>query len=133
MTSLRSSTIGAVAAGGALGTGARDALARAFTVTPGHFPVTILVVNLLGALALGLAHSALLPGRDRLRPFVAVGFLGSFTTFGSVMVAAVDLGRLGSGATGWTYLAATIGGGLAAAWTGLRGGAALVGSQVAPR
>lgn len=129
MAPLRRSAIGAVVIGGALGTAVRDALTRAFTVTPGDFPTTILVVNLVGALALGLAHTALLPERDHLRPLLAVGFLGSFTTFGSVMVAVVDLDRLGDRTIAWTYLAVTVAGGLAAAWVGLRAGAALVAAR----
>jgi CrcB protein len=72
----------AVAAGGALGGGARWALGE---VVPGDgAPWATLAANvsgslLLGALVVGLA--AALPDDRRLRAFLAVGVLGSFTTF----------------------------------------------------
>ncbi len=84
-----------VAAGGALGTLARAGLDCAAAARPvgGLFaPWSILVVNVVGAFALGAlaaftgARSAAFPERARalarLRLFAGTGFVGAFTTYG---------------------------------------------------
>lgn len=121
-----------VAAGGALGSMARDLITQHLHAPAGEFPTSTLIVNLAGALALGLAHTALFPQHPSLRPLVAIGFLGSFTTFSGFTVAVVDTARLDHTTTAVVYAVATVAGGLAAAWTGLRVGTQLA-QQVSKR
>ena len=77
----------AVAAGGAIGAGARYALtAWARRALEGGAPAGTLIVNVLGCLLLGLIVPWLLAdGRDESRPeiraFLVFGVLGGFTTF----------------------------------------------------
>ncbi|BCN69767.1 CrcB family protein [Rhodococcus hoagii] len=73
-----------VAAGGAVGASIRYALALQF---PGIW--TILVINVLGSLLLGILAALL--GPDRLwRLFLGVGVLGGFTTFSTFAVDVVQ-------------------------------------------
>jgi len=83
-------------------------------------PVSTLLTNLLGCLALGLLVGAR-PDARWLRPFVGTGMLGGFTTFSTY---AVETDRLvpDRPAVALGYLAATTVGGLAAAAVGLRTG-----------
>lgn len=80
-----------VAAGGMIGALARAALTARASTTLATFPLSTQLVNAIGALALGLLLATLEQGRPRptLRPFLAVGVLGSFTTFSTL----VDDGR----------------------------------------
>lgn len=85
--------VASVFAGGCLGGLSRYAVTSAWRPLPHGFPVAVLVVNLTGALCLGLLVAAV-AGRDRmdwLRPLLGTGFLGAWTTFSAV---AVDLTRL---------------------------------------
>ncbi len=108
----------AIALAGALGAPSRYLLERSLSRRFGAgFPWGTLVVNLLGAAALGL-----LAGRadiHQVNPDLAriagIGFLGAFTTFSTFMVEATRLrlpARLG-------YLSASIGGGLVLAAVGV--------------
>ncbi len=77
----------AIAAGGAVGTSARVGWLWLAPITPGAWPTTIFLENLLGAFALGLLLGALSRGRGPawLRsPFFTTGALGSFTTFSNL-------------------------------------------------
>ena len=87
-----------VALGGALGAVARYgtgvAVARAWGT--GGFPLGVLAVNILGSFLMGMfvvyaAHR----GMTHLAPFVAVGFLGGFTTFSAFSLEAVLLWERG--------------------------------------
>ena len=87
-----------VAIGGALGAMSRYGIDRAFT---GIFGATVLgtfAVNISGSFLLGLFAAAV---DDRfglspeLRAVVAVGFLGSYTTFSTLTVAGVQLAHDG--------------------------------------
>ena len=74
----------AVAAGGALGSPARYALEEAFPAPAGAFPAATFAINVSGAFALGLFVIAVIerfPPSRYLRPFVATGLLGAYTTF----------------------------------------------------
>ena len=85
-----------VCAGGCIGTGARVAMIAAFPVTSG-FPGAMLLINLLGAFALGLLLEALLrrerggAGGVRLRLFLGTGLLGGFTSYSALAEAVVAL------------------------------------------
>jgi len=110
----------AVAAGGAVGTAMRAAWLWWAPTTPGAWPTTIFLENVLGAFLLGLLLGRLARGRSPswLRsPFFSTGALGSFTTFSNL---AWDVGALGSSAPSLAiaYAAASLALGLAAAATG---------------
>jgi CrcB protein len=102
---LRWRSLGLVALGGTLGTGAREALALTFPAAPGTLPVTIAVINVVGSFALGLLLESLLrrgPDAGRLRDLrllVGTGVLGGFTTYSAL---AVDTGLLLGGHGGGT-------------------------------
>jgi CrcB protein len=69
-----------VAAGGALGSLARYAVAVALPHGRSGLPVGTLLVNLAGCFLLGLLVGAR-PDARWLRPFLGTGVLGGFTTF----------------------------------------------------
>ena len=128
----------AVAVGAVVGSGLRQLTANAMPAGAGEWPLATLMVNLSGALLLGLligwmlgaevkhASAPIPSGLARaetrqawLRSFLAVGVLGSFTTFSALSVEVsllIDDGDvLGAGA----YLVSTVCGGLLCAWAGL--------------
>lgn len=76
-----------VAAGGAVGTAIREALALSFPAPPGTFPWTVFGINLVGSFALGLLLELLAlsgpdeGGRRGARLFVGTGVIGGFTTY----------------------------------------------------
>lgn len=79
-----------VAAGGAIGAPLRHALDQLAIGATGGSPLfePILAVNVLGAGALGVLLGALERGRGplALRPFLAVGLLGGFTTWSTLVL-----------------------------------------------
>lgn len=83
----------AVGAGGALGTLARYGIEVAFPVTTTEFPWPTLATNLGGSLLLGVVLFVVFerrPSNRLLRPFLAVGLLGGFTTFSTFAVEVVQ-------------------------------------------
>jgi CrcB protein len=114
----------AVLAGGALGTGLRLALDLLVPHGDAGFPVSTLIINVVGAFALGLLTAHVWP---RARPWVRAGLgpglLGSFTTFSAFAVSLVSLAASGEWMPGALYLVATIVLGFGGAWAGLRLGA----------
>jgi CrcB protein len=114
--------LGAMALGGALGTAARYGVAQAMHVAPGSFPWPTFWTNLSGSFALGLVLAVLLahyPPSRFLRPFVAVGFIGAYTTYSTFAVETVLLARDGHTALGLAYAGASLVAGLASAWAGI--------------
>ena len=104
-----------VVIGGMLGTAGRLAIAL---VVPdaGGLPLATIVVNVLGALLLGVLAARLPPWND-LRIFLGTGLLGGFTTYSAFAVGTVELA-----ATPWLavlYPALTLVLGIAAAALGL--------------
>lgn len=102
-----------VAAGGAVGTGIREALALAWPAAPTGFPLTVFLINVVGAFALGLLLEGLRrrgadEGRRRiLRVALGTGVLGGFTTYSSLATdVALRLGPATAIALG--YAAASI-------------------------
>ena len=119
----------AIGLGGALGTLARYLLGATFTTATGHFPATTLVINLSGSLAIGF----LVPLTDTVsarfalaRPFLVVGFLGGWTTYSTLAVEAVLLGKGAHVGLAAAYLAASLVGGLALVTLGAAAGRRLV-------
>ena len=123
MTTLsRLALIALAGAGGAL-----CRLAVNNVVSARSFPLSTLVVNVVGSFALGVLVAW---GATRLSPEVlsvlSVGFLGGFTTFSTFALEAVTLsddGRLGTAAV---YVVISVVSGLAAAAVGHHAGRALL-------
>jgi len=119
-----------IALGGAVGAPLRYALEELHPAGPGAFPLTTFLVNVSGAFALGL-FLALLLGRWStsrfLRPLVATGFLGAYTTFSTFAVELVTLAKDGHVPMAASYALASLSVGLAAAVSGLR-----IGRRLAP-
>jgi len=111
-----------VFAGGGLGACLRALLLDWLRPWAATLPLPVLLANGLGAFALGVVfiladEAGLLRAEARL--FLAVGVLGGFTTF-STFGWGVDLLLAGGhGRAALAYLAASLVGGVAAAWAGL--------------
>ena len=91
-----------VALGGALGAISRYALDRAVTAAVGGQTVLgILLINVTGSFLLGVFVAASAAASDgqgwpfSARMLIAVGFLGSYTTFSTLTVASVQLAQSG--------------------------------------
>ena len=73
--------------GGGLGAVSRFLLTTALAGKLGNFPLGTLTANFFGSLVMGLVVGILVSraniGTEPIRLFVAVGFLGGFTTFSS--------------------------------------------------
>ena len=110
----------AIAAGGAAGATARYLIGHQWPTPIGTFPVSTLVINVLGCALIGVLMVLITDvwSRQRLlRPFLGTGFLGGFTTFSTY---AVDIQRLVVGSqlgTAFLYLAVTPVAALLAVWT----------------
>jgi fluoride exporter len=120
---VRARDLAVIAVGGGGGSAARYAILRAEPVHAGAFPFTTFAINVGGALLLAvflesLARSGL--ESSWLRPFAAIGVLGGFTTFSTMCVEAMLLGRDGRVALAVIYVAASGGAGVAVVVAGLR-------------
>jgi CrcB protein len=110
------------ALGGALGALARWALAEALPHSPGGWPWSTLLVNLLGCLLIGVLLAVLLarfPESPWLRPFLAVGVLGGFTTYSTFATDVVRLADTGHVVLAAAYVLASVVGGVLAVLAGL--------------
>jgi CrcB protein len=117
------------ALGGALGALARWAVTTALPHASGAWPWATLLVNLTGCLAIGALLAVLLarfPASPWLRPFLAVGVLGGYTTYSTFAVDVVQLARSGRGLLAVAYVLASVLGGLVAVVLGLLAGRAAV-------
>jgi CrcB protein len=117
------------ALGGALGALARWAVTTALPHAHGAWPWATLLVNLTGCLAIGALLAVLLarfPHSPWLRPFLAVGVLGGYTTYSTFAVDVVQLARSGRSALALAYLVVSVVGGVLAVVTGLLAGRAAV-------
>lgn len=114
--------LGAIALGGALGTAARYGVAQLFPTRPGSFPWSTLWTNLSGSFALGVVVAIVLqrfPPSRYVRPFVAVGFLGAYTTYSTFVAETVVLVRDGEALVAVIYAALSLIAGLLLAWAGI--------------
>ena len=119
---MTASELGWVAVGGAVGAPLRALVSAWAAGTALGRPLGTLLVNLAGSLALGLVLGwlARVPeGASTLRPLVAVGLLGSFTTFSSFAVELIQLAQERSLGAACAYGAATLVACLAGAALGL--------------
>jgi fluoride exporter len=118
------STLAAVAVGGALGASARYGLGQLVPSPGDAFPLDTLVENVVGSLLLGVALVVItqrFAPTSLVRPLLAVGFLGSFTTFSAVAVEGDLMVRDGEAVRAALYWSATLALGVAAAAAGIVG------------
>ncbi len=114
----------AVAVGGALGALARWlAVEQALRLLGPDFPAGTMAVNLLGSLLLGVLAGLMAQGlalSAELRGFLAVGFLGGFTTFSTYTLDAVGLAERGAWGAAAAYAAGSAALGILAFLAGVR-------------
>jgi CrcB protein len=113
---LHPGVIAGIAVGGAAGALARYGVTRVIHVAPGTFPRATFVTNVAGAFLLGCFLTVMHERRwsaRYLRPLLAVGFLGAFTTFSTMAVESVTLVKDGDAGTGVCYLLVSVAVGLA--------------------
>lgn len=112
----------AVAAGGAIGGGARYLVGHLVGPGANGFPWPTFIENILGSFLLGVLLVTVLiawPGSRYRRPFIGTGILGGFTTFSAFSVETGVLLREGSAAVAGAYLATTLGFGILASAGGI--------------
>jgi fluoride exporter len=109
------------ALGGALGALARWAVAEALPTAAGGWPWATLLVNLTGCFLLGVLVAVLAarpPEPAWVRPFLAVGVLGGYTTYSAFAVEVVDLVDDGAVALAAGYVVLSVVGGVTAVAVG---------------
>jgi CrcB protein len=114
--------LAAVSLGGALGAPARYGIAQLVSIAPGTFPWGTFWINLSGSLTLGFVLVLVLerfPPTRYLRPFVATGFLGAYTTYSTFAVETDLLIKNGHWAIALAYVAASFATGFLAVWAGM--------------
>ncbi len=115
----------AVAAGGSLGSLARYAVGRLLPTAEHGFPWSTLIVNVTGALLLGILVVLLaerFPADRYARSFFGTGFLGAYTTFSTYVVETILLTRDGSAGLATAYLLGSLVAGLLASVLGVVAG-----------
>ncbi len=111
------------AVGGALGALARWGVDAALPSPAPGWPWATLLVNLTGCLLLGVLLGAVLPRFPRhawLRPLLATGVLGGYTTYSTFAVDVVRLVDAGAVGTAAGYVVASVVGGVLATAAGVR-------------
>lgn len=125
----RADVLAVIAAGGALGTVARWGVGQALPTRPDAFPWATFSINVSGSFVLG-AFAMLtleLTGTHRyLRPFVAVGVLGGFTTFSTSMLETRTLVADSDSAVAIVYLTGSVLAGLLSVVAGVSAGRAAI-------
>jgi CrcB protein len=114
--------LGAISLGGAVGAPARYGVAQLVYITPGTLPWGTFWTNISGSFALGLVLGLFFerfPPSRFLRPFVATGFLGAYTTYSTFAVEADLLARNGHVAIALAYALGSLVAGVAAVWVGI--------------
>lgn len=111
----------AVAAGGALGALARWGVGLGLPTAPGAFPWGTFLINVVGCVAIGVllvVVTEIRTAHPLVRPFLATGVLGGFTTFSTFSVDAQHLLLGGHVGLAVAYLAGTLVAAVAATWLG---------------
>ncbi len=108
--------------GGALGALGRHGLDLALPVHAGGFPLATFLINVSGCLLIGaliVLLTELTAAHRLLRPFLATGILGGYTTFSTYAVQTEQLLAGGHVGTALEYLFGTLVAALAATWAGV--------------
>ena len=125
-----------IAAGGAIGGGARWAINQAWPSTPDRFPWATFIENTSGCLVLGALMVFLLdvwrPHRYA-RPFLGIGVLGGFTTFSTYTSDTRALLLDSHMPLALLYLFGTLVVALAATWAGIVAARSAAGLTARPR
>lgn len=111
-----------IAIGGVAGSLGRYGLARLLPASPGQFPWATFWTDVAGSFLLGFSLILLLerfPPTRYLRPFLATGVLGAFTTMSTYLVDVAVMIRDGHLATGISYGLGTLAAGLLLAYAGI--------------
>lgn len=99
----------AVFLGGAVGTAIRLLVDATIVHNDAQYPLSTLLINVLGSLVLALLVSRLWPiAPDWLRAGLGPGLVGGFTTFSAVMVSMVTLAASSQIVLALAYLALTL-------------------------
>jgi CrcB protein len=119
---LRPDVLAVIAVGGMVGATARFKLSEAIPTEPGHFPWATFWTNLSGSFLLGFLLVVLLerlrPTRY-VRPFLATGILGAYTTMSTYAVETALLLKDGHSGTAALYGLGSIAAGLVLAYAGI--------------
>ncbi|MFG2760003.1 CrcB family protein [Streptomyces wuyuanensis] len=102
--------VGVVALGGALGAAARYGALLLWPPDPAGFAWATYFVNAVGCAVMGVVVVVFMELRRThplVRPFLATGFLGGFTTLSTYAADTERMARLGSPGTALLYFAAT--------------------------
>jgi CrcB protein len=116
-----------IALGGMLGASARYGIARWLPTHADRFPWATFWTNVSGSFLLGLLLVVVLerfPPTRLVRPFLATGVLGAFTTMSTYQVETALLIKDGHALTGVVYALASLLAGLALAYAGMLAGRA---------
>jgi CrcB protein len=118
----RPDVIAVIALGGVVGASARFELAEALPTAPGHFPWATFWTNLSGSFMLGFLLVLLIerfPPTRYLRPFLATGIIGAFTTMSTYAVETAVLIKDDHAAVGLLYGIGSLVAGLLLAYAGI--------------
>jgi CrcB protein len=108
-----------IAAGGVIGALARFGIETVWPWVPPEFPWATLSTNLLGCVLIGVLLVATLEARPAawwVRPTLAVGVIGGFTTFSTLAVEAVVLVDEQAQRVALVYLCVSVIAGLGCVW-----------------
>jgi CrcB protein len=125
-------TLAVISAGGVLGALARFGLTSAFPAAAGHFDWAVFGINVGGCFVIGLVIVLITESRRAnhlLRPFLATGVLGGFTTFSTYVVGMQHDLSAAAPRTALAYGAGTALAALTAAWVGVQAANALVNAR----
>lgn len=114
--------LAAIALGGMIGATARFKLAAAIPAGPGHFPWGTFCANVSGSFVLAFSLIVLLerfPPTRYLRPFLATGILGAYTTMSTYLVETALLIKDRHVATGLLYGIGSLVAGVLLAYAGI--------------
>jgi CrcB protein len=117
----RRAVVVVIALGGMIGSLGRWGMAQALRPAPGAFPWATFWVNVTGAFLIGALMYFVLevwPPHRLVRPFLAIGILGGWTTFSTYMLDARVLVVDGHLLVATAYVVGTLVLGLAAVWLG---------------
>lgn len=118
----RPGLLAAVATGGVLGACGRYEVGLALPTRHGSFPVATFIVNISGSFVLGVLLTLMIERwrpNEYVRPFVATGIIGAYTTWSTFVAEADTLVKNGHIAMAVGYVAASLSAGLLALYAGI--------------